>query len=240
MNLADCFMPGEILLPKVEDLSRWAVIACDQFTSEPDYWQRVDAFVGDAPSTLRLTLPEIWLNRSDRTILEDSILRHMEDYLNQDLFTAFPDSFFYLERTLSSGGLRRGILGLLDLEYYDYRETSCSPIHATEGLVVDRLPPRLRLRRSADLELPHLVVFFDDPTMEVMDCAERSAGELLYLPPYSPDLNPIEMLWSKIKAILRSLEIRTAEELPNAIASAFHAVTTSDCLGWFSAAGLCS
>ncbi|MBQ3709043.1 MAG: transposase, partial [Clostridia bacterium] len=74
----------------------------------------------------------------------------------------------------------------------------------------------------------------------VKETLEKAGIHFLYLPPYSPDLNPIEMLWSKIKAILRSLEIRTAEELPNAIASAFHAVTTSDCLGWFSAAGLCS
>ena len=180
MNLADCFMPGEILLPRVPDLRRWSVIACDQFTADPDYWERVDALVGDAPRTLRLTLPEAWLDRPDRAFLEGSILRHMEDYLARGLFETLPESFIYLERTLSGGGLRRGILGLLDLEYYDYRADSCSPIHATEGLVEDRLPPRLRLRRRAGLELPHLVVFFDDPALEVMACAAENAGELLY------------------------------------------------------------
>ena len=180
MNLADCFHPGEILIPRGVDMERWAVIACDQFTADPDYWRRADAFVGDAPSTLRLMLPEAWLGRPDRSELEASIIENMNGYLARGLFRALPDSFLYLERTLSGGGLRRGILGLLDLEYYDYREDSCSPIHATEGLVLDRLPPRLRLRKQAVLELPHLVVFCDDPAMTVMDCAERCPGEALY------------------------------------------------------------
>ncbi len=177
MNLSDCFLPGEILLPKTADLERWSVIACDQFTSDPDYWVRVESFVGEAPSTLRLMLPEAWLDRPE---LEAKIIRSMNDYLTEGLFEALPASFVYLERTLSGGGLRRGILGLLDLEYYDYREDSCSPIHATEGLVTDRLPPRVRLRRAAPLELPHLVVFCDDPAMTVMTCAREHAGELLY------------------------------------------------------------
>ncbi len=180
MNLSDCFLPGEILLPRVDDLKKWSVIACDQFTADPAYWARVSAFVGDAPSTLRLMLPEAWLDRLDRPQLEEDIIRSMNGYLADGLFEALPESFIYLERTLSGGGLRRGILGLLDLEYYDYREDSCSPIHATEGLVLDRLPPRLRLRKQAELELPHLVVFCDDPAMEVMECARASAGKLLY------------------------------------------------------------
>ena len=180
MNLSDCFLPGEMLLPQVEDLEKWSVIACDQFTADPAYWERVSAFVGDAPSTLRLMLPEAWLGRPDRSALEAAIIENMRDYLDRGLFRALPDSFSYLERTLSGGGLRRGILGLLDLEYYDYREDSCSPIHATEGLVLDRLPPRLRLRKQAELELPHLVVFCDDPAMSVMTCARACAGEALY------------------------------------------------------------
>ncbi len=180
MNLSDCFLPGEILLPRVRDLEKWSVIACDQFTADPDYWQRVSAFVGDAPSTLRLMLPEAWLDRVDRDRLEAGIIRSMNGYLAGGLFDALPDSYVYLERTLSGGGLRRGILGLLDLEYYDYREDSRSPIHATEGLVPDRLPPRLRLRKQAELELPHLVVFCDDPGMAVMKTAAQNKGGLLY------------------------------------------------------------
>ena len=180
MNLSDCFLPGEVLLPQVKDLEKWSVIACDQFTADPAYWERVSAYVGQEPSTLRLMLPEAWLARPDRPRLEAAIIENMERYLDRGLFRALPDSFIYLERTLSGGGLRRGILGLLDLEYYDYREDSCSPIHATEGLVMDRLPPRLRLRQQAALELPHLVVFCDDPAMTVMTSAKEAAGPLLY------------------------------------------------------------
>ncbi len=180
MNLADCFMPGEILLPRVKDLERWAVIACGQFNSDPGYWERVDGYVGNAPSTLRLTLPEAWLDRPDRPALENSILRNMEDYLARGLFQALPDSFLYLERTLSGGGLRRGILGLLDLECYDYRASSRTPIRASEGLVMEHLDLWLQLRREASLDLPHLVVFCDDRAMTLMDCAEQNAGELLY------------------------------------------------------------
>ena len=215
MNLADCFMPGEILLPRVEDLRRWAVIACDQFTADPAYWERVDAYVGDAPSTLRLTLPEAWLDRPDREALEAEILRRMEDYLGRGLLEALPDSFLYLERTLSGGGLRRGILGLLDLEYYDYRADSCSPIHATEGLVEDRLPPRLRLRRAAALELPHLVLFCDDPAMEVMACAEANAGELLYdtsLMEGGGRIRARRISGAGAAALRRSLEVLGSEE----------------------------
>jgi len=180
MNLADCFLPGDILIPKVKDLTRWCVIACDQFTADPAYWKRVEALVGDSPSTLRLMLPEAWLEMPDREEREAAILRNMEDYLSSGLFETLSDSFIYVERTLSGGGLRRGILGMLDLEYYDYRQDSCSPIHATEGLVLERLPPRLRLRKQAALELPHLVVFCDDPAMDVMECAAASAGGLIY------------------------------------------------------------
>lgn len=180
MNLADCFLPGEILVPRRVDLNKWSVIACDQFTSDPAYWQRVTELVGDAPSTLNLMLPEAWLGRADEEALQAHIRQSMEDYLARGLFDTLRDSFVYIERTLSGGGLRRGILGLLDLEYYDYRPDSVSPIHATEGLVPERLPPRVALRREATLELPHLVVFCDDPALEVMDCAGRCAGRLLY------------------------------------------------------------
>ena len=119
MSLSDCFLPGEVLLPKVEDLEKWSVIACDQFTADPAYWERVSAYVGDAPSTLRLMLPEIWLGRTDRSALEAAIIQSMKSYLDRGLFRTLPDSYIYLERTLSGRGLRRGILGLLDLEYYD-------------------------------------------------------------------------------------------------------------------------
>lgn len=178
--MKDIFIPGELLLPRVDDMRRWSVIACDQFTSRPEYWAKVEELVGDAPSTLRLMLPEAYLGLPDQAERSRSILRAMEAYLQGGLFRTLEDSFIYVERTLSGGGLRRGILGLLDLEAYDYREDSTSLVHATEGLVAERIPPRLALRREAALECAHLVLFYDDPDFRATDLAARCAAELLY------------------------------------------------------------
>ena len=215
MNPADCFHPGEILIPRGADLERWAVIACDQFTADPDYWRRVGDFVGDAPSTLRLMLPEAMLGRPDVPALERDILRRMDEYLAAGLFQTLKEGFVYVERTLSGGGRRRGILGLLDLEYYDYRDDSCSPIHATEGLVTDRLPPRVRLRTEAALEMPHLVVFCDDPAMTVMDCAAKYAGAPIYDTPLMEGGGRVRgrpLQGEGVKAVLRALEALGTED----------------------------
>lgn len=180
MALKTCFLPGDILVPQHVDLQRWAVIACDQFTSRPDYWAKVERDVGDAPSTLRLMLPEAYLCRPDLACRAEGIPQAMADYLAADLFQTVTDSYIYVERTLSGGGLRRGLLGLVDLEAYDYRPGAVSPVRATEGLVQDRLPPRTALRRRAVLETPHMVLFCDDPAFTVMDCARAHAEETLY------------------------------------------------------------
>ena len=166
-RMKDIFIPGELLLPRVDDMNRWSVIACDQFTAQPEYWAKVEERVGNAPSTLRLMLPEAYLGLPDQAERSLSILRTMEAYLRDGLFRTLEDSYIYVERTLSGGGLRRGILGLLDLEAYDYREDSTSPVHATEGLVIERIPPRLALRREALLECAHLVLFYDDPDFRI-------------------------------------------------------------------------
>ncbi len=179
-RMNDIFIPGDILLPRVNDMALWSVIACDQFTSQPDYWETVEKLVGDSPSTLRLMLPEAYLGLPDQEARSRSILRTMEDYLHRSLFRTLENSFVYVERTLSGGGLRRGLLGLLDLEAYDYREDSTSLVHATEGLVRERIPPRLALRRDASLECAHLVLFYDDPEFTVSALAARRSGELLY------------------------------------------------------------
>lgn len=178
--MKDVFIPGDILLPRVDDMTRWSVIACDQFTSQTEYWAKVEELVGSAPSTLRLMLPEAYLGLPDQDERSRSILRTMEDYLANGLFRTLEGSYVWVERTLSGGGLRRGLLGLLDLEAYDYREDSTSPVHATEGLVRERIPPRLALRREAALECAHLVLFYDDPEFRASDLADRYAGEILY------------------------------------------------------------
>ena len=179
-RMKSVFLPGDLLLPRSEDMKRWSVIACDQFTSQQEYWAQVEELVGSSPSTLRLMLPEAYLSLPDQEERSRAILRSMEDYLKNGLFRRLEDSFVYIERTLSGGGLRRGILGLLDLEAYDYHEDSTSLVHATEGLVLDRIPPRLALRREALLECAHLVLFYDDPEFQVAALAARCAGELLY------------------------------------------------------------
>ncbi len=158
--------PARLLLPTV-DLPRWSVIACDQYTSEPDYWQRAEAIVGDAPSTLRITLPEIYLNdRPEQRIA--AINATMTRYLDEGVFRACPDSLMYIERE-TSAGLRRGLLGVIDLEEYDYRPGSHTLIRATEQTVVERIPPRVAIRRDAPLELPHVLLLTDDPARTVIE-----------------------------------------------------------------------
>lgn len=162
------FCPGEILLPRC-DLSQWSVVACDQFTSQPEYWTEVERIVGDAPSAYRMIFPEAYLDTVDFDEKIASINRTMEEYLRQGLFEAYSDAMIYVERTLLDGSVRRGILGLLDLEEYDYRKGSGSLVRATEGTVLERIPPRVRIREHAPLESPHILVLIDDPGKTVAE-----------------------------------------------------------------------
>lgn len=161
--MSKLFGPGDILVPKNADMELWSVIACDQFTSQPEYWDSVDARVGDVPSTLRMIFPEAYLGRRDEDRETAGINQAMERYLEDGIFTALKDSFVYVEREMTVGGLRRGLVGLVDLECYDYAQNSASPIRCTEGTIESRLPPRVKVRMGAALELPHVVVFADDP-----------------------------------------------------------------------------
>lgn len=155
------FGPAEILLPKVDSLEKWAVIACDQFTSQPEYWQRVRDEVGDAPSTLKLVLPEAELGVDDDARAAE-IGAEMEKELNSGRFCAYPTAMIYVERTLLSGKVRKGLVGAVDLEAYDYEAGSVSPIRASEKTVVERIPPRKKVRQNAPLELPHVLLLCDD------------------------------------------------------------------------------
>lgn len=163
------FSPADILLPNGADLTRWAVVACDQYTAQPDYWARVDAFVGAAPSTLRLVLPEGRLEQPgvDEAIAE--IHAAMGMYVNKKYFTKMNDTILYLERTLEHGGVRRGLIGKVDLEAYDYHQGAKTPIRATEGTVLERIPPRVAVRAAAPVELPHVMLLMDDPTRQVIE-----------------------------------------------------------------------
>lgn len=163
------FGPADILLPQGCDMGRWSVVACDQYTSQPEYWQRVEASVGDCPSALRLILPEHMLEDGRVEAHIRDINRTMEDYLSQGLFRTCPDSLIYVERTLRGGRVRRGLVGLVDLEDYDFTPGSSALIRATEGTVLSRIPPRAAVRRDAALELPHVMLLVDDRERTVVE-----------------------------------------------------------------------
>ncbi len=157
----------EILLPgKDIDLHKWAVIACDQFTSQPEYWERVSATVGNAPSTYHLILPEAWLTKPDKTERIKFSQAKMYEYLDSGLLEPH-NGFVLVERTVI-GGIQTGLVVALDLETYDFNKGSQSLIRATEGTILDRLPPRMQVRRGAPLELPHILVLYDDPDFSVL------------------------------------------------------------------------
>ncbi len=174
------FRPGDILLPKNCDMTLWSTVACDQFSSDQGYWDTVAAKTADVPSTMHLMLPEAYLQTVDQQKEGEKINRTMEQYLSSDVFTTLEQSYIFVERTLPGGSVRRGLVGVLDLEQYDYAENSQTPIRATEHTVESRLPPRVAIRQQACLEMPHIMVFIDDPADTVMSCAEQSVGNTLY------------------------------------------------------------
>lgn len=159
-----------ILLPREDiDLSRWAVIACDQYTSEPEYWQAVDRMVADQPSTLRLIYPEVYLEETDSDRRIADINASMEQYLADGVLVAQQQGFVLIDRQTSHVPSRKGLIVALDLEAYDYRPGSKTLIRTTEGTIVDRLPPRIRVRENAAVELPHIMVLIDDPEQTVIE-----------------------------------------------------------------------
>ena len=175
--------PADILLPKAgTDMARWAVVACDQFTSQPEYWAEVDRIAGDAPSALRLILPESKLNDPNVEDYIADINRSMEDYLAKDIFTTLKDSIVYIERTQSDGTVRPGLVAAVDLDKYDYTPGSGSLIRATEGTVLERIPPRVRVRKDAPIELPHVMLLIDDPQKACVEpvAAAKETMEPLY------------------------------------------------------------
>ena len=175
------FYPADILLPHGADMKKWAVIACDQFTSQPEYWQAVEAAVGDAPSTLRLILPEACLGQAGEADEIAAIHDAMTSYLEGGLFRTLPRSMVYVRRTQTDGRVRQGLVGMVDLEQYDFTPGSGALIWATEGTVLSRIPPRMAVRRGAPLELPHVMLLIDDPEHTVIEPLAAGEGmETLY------------------------------------------------------------
>lgn len=156
------FLPADILIPEIECMEKWSVIACDQFSAQPEYWEKVRRQVADAPSTVKLILPEAELGSENEEAQIEAINEFMCQYLNENIFKTYEKSFVYVERTLRNGKIRCGLVGAIDLEAYDYTEGSMSEIRATEKTVIERIPPRVKIRRDAKIELPHVLMLCDD------------------------------------------------------------------------------
>ena len=194
------FYPADILLPKKQDMTKWAVVACDQFTSEPEYWQAVEQQVGDAPSTLRLILPEANLKAPNVDEFIQNINDSMSKYIADGVFETLTDSLIYIEREQSDGTPGSGAL-----------------IRATEGTVLDRIPPRARVRRNAPIELPHVMLLIDDPDKTVIEPLTAAAGtmEKLYdfdLMQNGGHIKGYKLSQAQIDAVAASLEGLTTDE----------------------------
>ncbi len=173
----------EIMLPeKNTDLNKWAVVACDQYTSEHEYWKEVEVLTKGYPSTLNIIFPEVYLEDGDSDVRISSINSTMKSYIEDRVLTGLDGCFILVDRKTSHAESRKGLMVALDLECYDYNKGSNTLIRATEGTVLDRLPPRIKIRQNATIELPHIMVLIDDPEKTVIEpLAEKSAQlEKLY------------------------------------------------------------
>lgn len=179
--MRNALLPADILLPQNVDMSKWAVVSCDQFTSEPKYWQALADYVGGEKSTLDLIFPEVYLGDNDEARIA-KINATMEDYLFEGVFKTIKNSYVLVERTTASGVKRVGIIGAVDLEDFDFTANAKSVIRPTEGVVPSRIPPRLKIRENASLELPHIMLLVDDPDGSVIEklYSEKDKFEKLY------------------------------------------------------------
>lgn len=174
------FKNADILIPKNEDMYKWSVIACDQYTSEPEYWDEVYKTVGDSPSTLNLILPEIYLEKDDVSERTEKIHASMDKYISDGIFEEYKNAMVYVERVQSNGIVRKGIVGAIDLEKYDFSKGSNSEVRATEATVIERIPPRIKVRQGASLELPHIMILIDDPEDTVIGQLDGCEMKKLY------------------------------------------------------------
>ncbi|HRR89331.1 MAG TPA: DUF1015 family protein, partial [Eubacteriales bacterium] len=174
--------PVDFLLPNESiDLKKWAVVACDQFTSQPEYWERLGEFTKGSPSVLNIIYPEVYLaDRTEERI--EKINKTISEYLSGGVFRQVKDSYILISRDTVTASGRLGLLASIDLEKFDFRPFSKAPVKATEETVLERIPPRLKIRKNAELELPHIILLIDDPDMTVLEplYAGRDRLEKLY------------------------------------------------------------
>jgi hypothetical protein len=185
-------MAPEILLPGNEvDLSRWSVIACDQFTSEPLYWTEVEANTAEVPSTSHMILPEVYLESLSAELLDKKITavnESMKQYLSDGTLYALPPGFVLLSRSTPFHPSRKGLILAIDLDQYDFTPGNHMKIRATEGTVLSRIPPRMRIRQNALLELPHIMLLIDDSKRQVIEPAFEFLSASISDPLYDIDL----------------------------------------------------
>ena len=181
-TMKSCIAVPEILLPRVgTDMHAWAVIACDQHTSDSAYWSELEQTVGEKPSTLRLTLPEIYLDRADCAVRIGNIAKAMREYRDGGVFRKLPKGFVLVRRKTPYSPVRTGIVLAVDLEEYSYEKQSNASIRATEATILERIPPRLKIRECAELEFPHIMLLYDDPQDLVLgELKGRTDLETLY------------------------------------------------------------
>lgn len=170
------FFPADILLPK-SDFESWSCIACDQYTSEPEYWQETARITAGKNSAFHIVLPEVYLTQ-DNSEKISKINENMNKYITEHIFNVFENSVFYIERTLKNGKIRKGLVGLIDLEDYSYVKGEKTTIRATEQTVLERIPPRVEIRKDAPLELPHVMLLIDDPNDTVIAPISRLSESL--------------------------------------------------------------
>ena len=175
--MSTAFKPADILLPQNTDMSKWAVVACDQYTSEPEYWADVEKLTNGAKSAFNLILPEVYLEDKDVENRIEKIHDNMDNYIRENTFKEYKNSMIYVERIQSDGKMRAGIVGMIDLEEYDYSKGSTSAVRATEATVVERIPPRIKVRRGAAIELPHIMILIDDDKKTVVEPLENKKAD---------------------------------------------------------------
>lgn len=227
------FLPANILLPK-GDFEKWAVVACDQYTSEPEYWKDVEKTVGNEPSALNLILPEVYLSADNSNRIE-KINRTMTDYLENGVFREIENTFVYLQREVTGGKIRKGVVGLIDLENYSYEKGSKALIRATEATVLERIPPRVLIRKDAKLEMPHVMLLIDDPKCTVIEPLEEKINgfEKLYdfdlmqqsghIKGYSVDSETAEQIQTALSALVENAE----DKLLFAVGDGNHSLATA-------------
>ena len=172
------FRSADILIPKGCDMGLWSCVACDQYTSQPEYWEKASNIVAGAPSALRLILPEIYLNKPETEARIKKVNENISEYLSEGIFAEYKDAYVYVERTQSDGSIRQGVVGAVDLDCYDYEKGSKAPVRATEATVKERIPARLEIRRDAEIELPHIMILIDDRKKTVIEQLSERRGKM--------------------------------------------------------------